>query len=447
MNITYDLAEFITRVKFDSLPRDVIKRAKHSILDWLGAALAGSQELPSMIIRRVVEKLGGNPESSVIGTSLKTSCINAALVNGVSGHVLELDDIHEEAIIHPAATVLPSALAVGEREDVDGKELITAIVIGYEVEIRIGIAVNPSHYNYWHTTGTIGTFGAVVAAGKILNLDQRDMIHAFGIAGTMASGLIEVFGSMSKPLNVGKAAMNGVLAALLAKEGFTSSTKIFESERGYLRATSKELDLEKITKDLGKTFEIINNIFKIHASCGHTHAAIDAVLEIVKKYDVKPEDISEILVGTYPIAVDVVGKNYEPMTPYEAKFSLPYCVAVALIHKRVGLKEFSNERLNDPEIRALAKKVKIFIEPECMNVRLGCAKVIIHTKNGREYSAYIDAPKGYPQNPLTTQELEEKFKSLAFLVLPEDRVMKVLEIINVLENVSNVGELMALLRK
>lgn len=446
MLVTSDLANFIVKISFESLPKTVIEHAKLCVLDWLGNALAGSQEPPVRIVRAIIESLGGKQESTVIGSSLKTTCLYAALANGISGHVVELDDIHEKAIIHPAAPVLPAALAIAEREGVNGRDFITSIVLGYEVEIRIGKSINPSHYQFWHTTGTIGTFGAVAAAGKLLGLSEKDLIHAFGIAGTMAAGLIEVFGTMSKPLNPGRAAMDGVLAALLAKEGFTSSTRILESEKGYLRATAREFNIEEITRDLGKNFEMLNNIFKVHASCGHTHAAIDAVLEIVRRYDIKPEDVDDILVGTYPIAVDVVGRNYEPTTPSEAKFSLPYCVAVALIYRKAGLKEFSYERLNDPEIRKLAKKVRVYVEQKCIDSRMGCAEVKIRTRSGEEYSSFITTPKGYPQNPLTKQELEEKFKTLASIILPEYQVAEIVKIVSILENISSVGELSTLLR-
>jgi 2-methylcitrate dehydratase PrpD len=445
MNLTDDLADFITKTTFKDLPKNVIEHAKLCILDWLGAALAGCQEPPAKIVKTVIEKMGGNPESSIIGSSLKSSCMNAALANGIIGHIVEMDDIHEEAIIHPAAPVLPAALAVAERNCANGKDLITAVILGYEIEIRIGKAINPSHYQFWHTTGTCGTFGATAAAGKLLGLDKNSMIHAFGIAGTTAAGLIEVFGTMSKSLNAGRAAMDGVLAAMLAKEGFTSSTKILEAERGYIRATAKEFNAKRITENLGNSFEILNNIFKCHASCGHTHGAIDAVLKIAEEYNVKAEDVSEVLVGTYPIAANTVGKNYEPTTSSEAKFSLPYCVAVALIYGKVWLEEFSNEKLNDPRIKALSRKVKVFVKPEFLNVHMGCAEVKIRTKSGKEYSYCISAPKGYPENPFTKQELEIKFKTLASSVLREDQVMEILKIVNALENVDDIRKLTALL--
>ena len=445
MAVTRELASFVADTDYNDLSEKVKEHTKVCILDWLGAALAGSLEPPTKIITSIIRELGGREESTIIGTRTKTSCVNAALTNGISGHSVELDDIHEESIIHTAAPVVPAALAVAERNNVSGRDLITSVVLGYEVEIRIGTAINPSHYRFWHTTGTCGTFGAATSAGKILGLDRKGMVHALGIAGTQAAGLIETFGTMSKSLNPGRAAMDGVLAALLAWKGFTSSSMILEAEKGYCRATAEEYNLNKITENLGKGFELTNNIFKIHASCGHTHGAIDAVLLLAEKHGIKPDAVDKVVVGTYPIAVEVVGKNYEPKTASEAKFSLPYCLATALICGRVGLAEFSEERLRDPKIQKLSKRVNVMVDPEYVNARLGRAKVALHTTDGEELTCRVDVPKGYPKNPLTRAELEEKFRGLASLVLPRGRVMEIVQTLNNLEKLDEVGFLTALL--
>jgi 2-methylcitrate dehydratase PrpD len=445
MGVTRDLADFVVNTSFDNLPKEVIEHAKVCVLDWLGSALAGSRETPAKIVTSVIEEVGGRKESTIIGTRIKTSCMNAALANGVFGHIVELDDIHEESIIHPAAPVLPAALAIAEPTNISGQDFITSIVLGYDVEIRIGMTINPSHYQFWHTTGTCGTFGAAAAAGKILGLNSEEMADAFGIAGTQAAGLIEVFGTMSKPLNAGRAAANGVLAALLVKKGFTSSRTILEAEKGYCKATAKECDLNKITENLGKKFEIVNNIFKIHASCGHTHGAIDAVLQLSEKYNIKPDDVDRIVVGTYPIAVNVAGRNYEPKTAHEAKFSLPYCLATALIYGKVGITEFSEENLRDPRIQKLSKKVKVVVDPEYVNARLGPAKVTIYTVNGKEFTCSINVPKGYPRNPLSKEEIERKFIALASLTLSSKRAKKIIEVVDSLEKLDKMTFLTNLL--
>ncbi len=447
MSVTRDLADFVVNTSYEDLPGEVIERAKLCILDWLGCALAGSLEPPAKIITSIIEKTGGREESTVIGTRVKTSSMNAALANGIFGHAVELDDIHETAIIHPAAPVLPAALAVAEHVNAGGQDFITSVVLGYEVGIRVGMAINPSHYQFWHTTGTAGTFGAAAAAGKILGLNIEEMVYALGIAGTQAAGLIEVFGTMSKPFNAGKAAENGVWAALLAKEGFTSSRSILEAEKGYCRAAARECDLNRITENLGREFEIMNNIFKIHASCGHTHGAIDAVIQLSKEQGIKPEDVDRIVVRTYPIAVDVVGKNYEPKTAPEAKFSLPYCLAVALIYGKVGLTEFSEEKLRDLKIRKLSKRVTVMVDPEYTSARLGPAKVTLYTIDGKEFTCRVDIPKGYPKNPVTREELEGKFVDLASLVLPSERVKEIARTVNSLEKLDRITFLADLLRK
>jgi len=447
MGTTKDLASFVANTNFSDFPDDVKEHAKLCIIDWLGAAIAGSLEPAAKIATSLIKEIEGKKESTIIGTRIKTSCMNAALVNGISGHAVELDDIHENSIIHPAAPVIPAALAVAESNNASGRNLITSIILGYEIEIRIGMSMNPSHYRFWHTTGTCGTFGAAAAAGKILGLDSEKMVHALGIAGTQAAGLIEVFGTMSKPLNPGRAAMDGVLAALLAQRGFTSSARILEAEKGYFQAGAEKYDLNKATEDLGKRFELKNNIFKVHASCGHTHGAIDAILLLAKKHDLQTDDINEILVGTYPIAVEVVGKNYKPKTASEAKFSLPYCLATALVYGKVGLAEFSEKRLRNSKIQELSKKVKVMIDPQYFNARLGCAKVTVRTVEGRELICVVDVPKGYPKNPLKKVELEEKLNGLVALVLPKERVNKIVEAVNSLERLDNIELLTALVRK
>ena len=436
MTETRELAQFIVKTDFSDLPGNVQRHAKFCVLDWLGASLAGSVEPPAKIISAIMRELGGKRESTIIGAETKTACVNAALANGIIGHTVELDDVHELSIIHPAAPVMPAALAVAERCGSRGQEMITAVVLGYETEIRIGMAMNPSHYQYWHTTGTCGTFGAAVTAGKLLNLDEEEMIQALGMAGTQAAGLIETFGTMSKPLNPGKAAQSGVLAALLAQKGFTSSKQMLESKIGYCRAASAEPRLDRITDHLGTSFEILKTCFKRHASCGHTHGAVDAVQSIAEKYGIGPDAVDEIVVETYPIAVELVGKKPEPRTGSDAQFNLQYCVAAALTCGSLGLAEFSEDRLQDPKIRQLSRKVIVKTSEEFADAMLGSARVIVRTQDGKQVSCKVEVPKGYPDNPLTEDELKEKFRNLASLALSKSRVEKVIARV---ENLDRIG--------
>ena len=444
VNITSELAEFLVRTEFEDIPPKVRRHTKLCILDWLGASLAGSLEPPTKIVLSLIRELGGKRECTVIGANSKTTCLNAALANGISGHSVELDDVNELAIIHPAAAVMPAALAVAEHCGSSGRDMITAVALGYEAEVRLGMAMNPSHYEYWHPTGTCGTFGAAVTASKLLGLGREQMIQALGIAGTQASGLIETFGSMSKPLNPGKAAQSGVLAALLARKGFTSTSQILESKIGYCYAASREPRLNEITKELGVRYAILRTCFKWHASCGHTHGAIDAVQNIVSKYDVRPEMVEQVIVETYPIAVSVVGGKPDPVSSSDAKFSLNYCLAAALVFGRVGLEEFSEQRRRNSKVREMSKKIIVKTGAEFANTVLGSAKVTVCVRGGRRMSFKVEVPKGYPDNPLTASELKQKFRGLARLALPNSQVEKIIARVEHLENMQ-VSSLTALL--
>jgi 2-methylcitrate dehydratase PrpD len=441
---TRDLARHIASIKSSDLGSNVMNHAKACCLDWVGCALAGSLESAGKIAKELVMDMGGVNESTVIGTSIRTSSPNAALANGILGHCLELDDIHEESVIHPAASVMPAALAICEKEKLSGVDLLTSIICGYEAEIRIAKSIMPSHYRYWHTTGTCGTFGATAAVGKLLSLEIDQLVHAFGIAGTQAGGLVEVFGTMSKPLNAGKAAMNGVISGLLAEKGFTSSDRILEAEKGYCRATSQEFRPDTIFRN-DEVFEITSSVFKRYSCCGHIHGALDAVLAILDAESLQLEDISEVRVGTYPIAIGIIGRSPRPSSASEARFSLPYCVALALVYHGVGPTEFA-ERFSDDAVFKLSTKVRVEVAPELSHARLGAAIVEVRLVNGRKIKRRIDHPKGHPQNPLSRRELEGKFRSLVSPVLKEADATRIIEMARDLEGLSRLDELFALLR-
>jgi 2-methylcitrate dehydratase PrpD len=445
MRATQHLARFLAETTYPDLPEAVTSHVKRCILDWLGVTFAGTAEPASQAIVQFVKDFGGVGESTVIGGSFRSSCVNAALANGVTGHAAELDDIHEASVIHPGAPVIPAALAIAECVEASGEEFIAAVVVGYEAGIRIAMAVMPSHYEYWHPTGTCGTFGAAAAVGKLLGLDEETIRHALGVAGTESSGLIESFGTMGKPFNAGRAARDGVTAALLAERGFTGPMSILDSAKGYANATSTQPDLEEIVDALGHRYEAANTIFKRHACCGHTHGAIDAVIDLMNENNLGPRDITEITVGTYPIAVDVVGGNYSPGTSAEAKFSLPYCVAAAVTHGSASLEAFTVEEIANPALRELMGRVKIYIGEEFSGARLGCAKVTIHTKAARVLNRRVDVPKGYPENPLTSAELKGKFRGLSRTALTAGRIGELEKTVDALEDVGNVHELTALL--
>jgi 2-methylcitrate dehydratase PrpD len=406
--ITRQLAEVLSQTRFEHLPEQVKVDARRSVLDWLGSALAGSVEAPARMIRRVVAGLGSSDEATVFCGG-RASAAGAALANGVASHILELDDVHKGSTLHPAAPIIPAALAVAEREHSSGENFLLAVVLGYEAALRIGEAINPSHYRFWHPTGTAATFGAAVAAGSLLHLSADQMLMALGTAGTQAAGLWEfnADGAMSKHLHPGKAAFNGVLSADLAREGFTGASRILEGERGFFRAMSSSWNGERITDGLGSCWKITENCYKLHSCCGHTHTAIDMALEIAKT------NVTGIHIQTYAAGYEIV-KEMQPRTPYQAQFSIAYCVAAALLDGAVGLAQFTPERLCDPRITALLARTRVTVDPE-LTAKYPAAwpvRLSVTLDDGTVIHKTSDFPRGNPETPVPTAVLEQKFLAL-----------------------------------
>ena len=318
--LTRQLASFLSTARYGDLPPRVVAETGRTVLDWLGSALAGSIEPPARFAQKVVGRLGISRDATVF-SALRSSAAGAALANGVASHILEFDDIHKASTVHAAAPIIPAALAVAEREHTDGRAFLLAVALGYEAALRIGEAVNPSHYRFWHPTGTAATFGAAAAAGSLLKLDARQMLDALGSAGTQAAGLWEfnADGAMSKHLHPGKAAFNGVLSADLAREGFTGATRILEGERGFFRAMSATHDASRITDGLGTRWKILENCYKLYSCCGHIHTAIDAALAIREQIcrerpSFAVDRIAHIGIETYGPGFEIV-KEQNPRTP------------------------------------------------------------------------------------------------------------------------------------
>jgi 2-methylcitrate dehydratase PrpD len=444
MDLSKKLAKYSLEMSFEKLPPEVVAFTKLCILDYFGSAIAGSDKVPVQMISDLVKEVGGTEQANLF-TGGKSSVLYAALVNGSASHVVELDDIHKGSIIHAATVVIPAALAIAEWKKISGKELITAIVVGYEVCYRIGEAVSPSHYYYWHNTATCGTFGAAIAAAKLLDLNEDQMIHALGNAGTQAAGLWEFIedGAMTKQLHSGKAAMNGVTSALLAQKGFTGPSKILEGDRGFFKAMSEEYNASKITDGLGKEFKILENSFKIHASCRHTHHAIDLLIEVFKERHPSFEEIESITVNSYQAAIDITD-NDDPKTEYASKFSLQFCSALAILKGSANLDDFNEFILNDSEIRKLLKKVIVVLDPQINDnyPQQWGAAVEVNLKNGETIKKQTDFPKGDPENAVTSDELLEKFMNLTGK-LPDKNKSQIAKNILELESIENAESLMA----
>jgi 2-methylcitrate dehydratase PrpD len=436
--LSRQLADFLAAARYADLPPAVVEHAKRAVLDWLGSALAGSLEPPARMAQQYVEALGVSDRATFFPCGM-SSASGAALANGVASHILEFDDIHKTSTVHAAAPVISAALAVAEREHADGRAFLLAVALGYEAALRVGEAVNPSHYRYWHPTGTAATFGAAAAAGSLMRLNAEQMLDALGSAGTQAAGLWEfnADGAMSKHLHPGKAAFNGVLAADLAHLGFTGATRILEGERGFFRAMSDSYDESRITDGLGEVWKIAENCYKLHSCCGHTHTAIDVALDLGRS-----DRLSSILIEAYGPGYEIV-KELTPRTPYQAKFSIAYCVAVALLDGRVGLEQFSAERLRGRDIAALLDRTRVVVA-EDLTAKYPAAwpaRVTVTLPDGATLTGSSDFPRGNPENPVSTALLQDKFRGLVvprFGASTAERGIQAVQLVETRDDVSTV---------
>jgi len=450
-SVSQQLADVLAATRFEDLPPTAVNDTRRSILDWLGSALAGALEPPARMMREVVGSFGASQESTVFAGG-RASAPAAALANGVASHILELDDIHKGSTVHAAAPVIPAALAVAERERASGRDFLLAVTVGYEAALRVGEAVNPSHYRFWHPTGTAATFGAAAAAGSILGLDARQMLDALGSAGTQAAGLWEfnADGAMSKHLHPGKAALNGVLSADLARVGFTGASKILEGDRGFFRAMSTSHDESKITAGLGRDWKVSENCYKVWACCGHTHSAIDVAGELrSQRGGLRADDVASIRIETYGPGYEIV-KAMNPGTTYEAKFSIAYCVAAALLHGGAPLDVFSSDHfanagVSDSEIATLLKRTTVSVAPDLTAnyPRAWPTRLSVTLTDGTVLRGASDFPVGNPENPVSTTQLEEKFTGLVAPRWGDDSAARAIEILHALESVDDMSKAFA----
>lgn len=444
MEVTKQLAEYVTRTSYDDIPGEAINTAKFCLLDWLGVTLGGLREDLALILQELIKEMGGNEQASVIGTDIKTNMLFAALVNGSVSHVLDFDDAHAKSVAHPTVTVAPAVLAAGEYKRASGRDLVTALVLGIEAETRIGAAAGRAHYDHgWHATSTTGRFGGAVGAAKLLGLGVDQLVKALCIAGTQAGGVRQVFGTMCKPFHAGKAAMDGVLAASLAARGFTGSDNIIEGKLGFLDVFSPDPKVEEVLAGIGTDYLITSVGFKPYASCAGTHPVIDAVKDIQSKEKLSPGDVREIQMELARLSLDAAG-IVEPKKALEGKFSVYHCAALAFIEGAAGEDMFTDEKVNDPEIVSLRKKVKARLNPDH---KLLETKVTVITNDGRSLESYVKMPKGQPENKMTPPEMENKFKSLVSPVLPPENVDKLINRIFNLEKLDDISEMITLCTK
>jgi len=437
-------ARFATDLRAMALSDDVLHHARRCLIDWYAATLPGSVLAPATLLRDALDDEVGRGRSRLLPDGVAAGTRAAALINGAASHTVEFDDIFRAALYHPGSPVIAAALAVAERENASGESLLRSIVAGYEVSNRIGAAVNPAHYAFWHTTATVGCFGAAVAAGYLLGLDQARMAHALNGVASMAAGLQQAFRSdaMTKPMHAARAAEAGVLSALGARHGVTGAAHMLDGERGFGKAMSGEVDWSAAVRGLGEDWTITRTTQKNHGCCGHTFAAIDAVLALRAAHGLTPDEVTRIRVGTYAPALEICG-DFEPGTGYEAKFSLPYVVAVGLKEARVRLDAFDEAHLGDAVIRQVMSRVELFVDEQCQAVfpAQRSARVTVHTADGRVLTHHAPTRKGDPDAPLSDAELVDKFRELAAPVLGRGLAETLLDALWRVDVLDHVGEL------
>jgi len=415
------IADYAIKEQTSRLPAEVIHHAKRAVIDWYASLLPGSRVAPAILLEQALAEDLDHGRAR-LASGRPATLRAAALINGAASHSVEFDDIYRDAGYHPGSPVISAALAAAQATGVSGEAFLRGVIVGYEVSTRIGEAVMPSHYKYWHITGTVGTLGAAAAAATILGCSREQFMHALATAGTFAAGLQQAFRSqaMSKPLHTGHAAEAGALAAMAAAKGVTGALEILEGEVGFGAAMSVDPDWSKATRGLGTDYHIVHVTFKNHGCCGHTFPSIDGVLHLKHLHKFTHQDIKKVRLATYKAGLDIIN-NDKPEGEYQAKFSLQYTVAHALVHGSVRLNAFSPERMQDTEVRALMEKIECVADPELSKgyPTQRAAQVEIETVDGRKFAHFQPTRKGDPEMPLSDDELNDKYLELAIPVVGE----------------------------
>ncbi|OGL69571.1 MAG: hypothetical protein A3J27_08485 [Candidatus Tectomicrobia bacterium RIFCSPLOWO2_12_FULL_69_37] len=450
MNATEGMADFIVNAGLDDVPEVAIVSAKRAILDTIGVMLAGASEPVAGIVTGFVREMGGAPHGTVVGSSLRTSTPLAALANGTLGHALDFDDSNYLLNGHPSVGVLPAVLAQGERQGASGREVLEAFVVGYEISTKLGAGMNPAHYNSgWHSTCTLGAMGAAAAAAHLRRLDAGKTRFALGCAASHASGLHANFGTMTKPLHAGLAPEAGVRAAGLAAAGLTSNPGILEAPGGFCQVFCGEgnFRLGDIVGGLGQPYSLETpglNI-KPYPCCMSTHAAVDALLDIMEEAGIEAEDVDRIDVALVEIAAKVL-RYHRPRTGLEGKFSIEYCLARALKERTLRLGAFADESVGEPGVRDLMER--ICVRADNMDWKPGGrkpAEVTVHTRDGRTLHKRRNRSRGSAAWPLTQEEVQAKFRDCAARRLNPEKLEEAMEKVGCLEKVPDIRPLMALL--
>jgi len=437
LGMTARLAEFISGTDETRIPAEVYEHARVAFMDWAAGTLGGKDDPLVRKLAAFAAEEGGNPQATLLGLGRKATVSQAALINGAASHALDYDDTLVSFLGHPSVALFPALLALSERMEKSGRELLTAYLVGVQAGGTIGACASLDHYLAgWHATSTIGHLASAAACARLLGLDPERTRHALGIGGTQASGLKRVFGTMCKPFHAGRAAQSGLMAALLARDGFTSAEDILEGPHGFFQVLRGTVN-EEVLGMLGLGWDVVNLSQKYHASCHATHSPLEAALGVVREAGLDLDDIREIRVRPSRLPLDAAG-NTEPSTGLEGKFSIPYCVANALLRGETGTRAFTDEQVNDPAVRALMNKIRVSLDPEMKALE---SRVEVETRDGTVRSGFSDILQQIPPLAVKQDRVRSKFMDLCAPVAGEGRARSLAEAIERLDGLPSMRPL------
>jgi 2-methylcitrate dehydratase PrpD len=427
------------------------------LVDGVAVMLSGATEASGRLVREYLREAGGAAQATVLGAKLRAPLRLAAWANGTAGHAMDYDDTQLASdrqsvyglLTHPTVPVLAGALAVAETTEASGPVLLDAYIIGVEVACRIADAISPRHYrDGFHSTATMGGFGAAAAAARLYGCDLDTTLRAFGLAASMSAGLRENFGTMTKPFHAGRAAENGIFAVQLARRGWTAAKDILEAKRGFYNASAGGYDPSKIEGKLGNPYFFIEPGISIkpYPSGSLSHPAQDTLLELVREHDIVPDQVERIDVGVNSHVPNAL-IHVRPATALEGKFSLQFQMAIGVLERRAGIAQFVDEKVRDPRTRAMAERVHVHVDPEieALGYNEMRMKVDLTLKDGRRLSGYAEAAKGHPKKPMSRDDLREKFMDCATLVMPAAAAESALEHLWAIRQIDRVADLTPML--
>lgn len=422
--VTRTLARYVVEARASELPERVAHEASRSLLNWIGCAVGAARHETLERAIAALKPFWGPPQAAILGRSERCDVLHAALYNGLSSHTFDFDDTHLRTVIHPSGPVAAALLSLAQTRIISGRDFAHAFALGVEVECRIGNAVYPSHYDVgWHITGTAGVFGAAAAVGRVLALDEQHMTWALGTAATQAAGLREMFGSMCKPLHPGMAARNGMSAALLAAQGFTSSEFGIEGRRGFANVLASARDYSRITEGLGASWQLLENTYKPFA-CGIViHPVIDGCIQLRNQHGLVAGEIRAIRLRVHPLVLELTGKK-TPRVGLEGKFSVYHSAAVAIIDGAAGQEHYSDARVADPMVVALRERVSATVDT---SLHEDAARVEIEKNDGTLLECHVLHAVGSLARPMSDGDLENKFRGLCAPILPAGQIARLIE--------------------